>query len=172
MGNLAEKTGQEGRWVRALACLMLMGALGLTLPGEGDAVAQGAKVVEVPKFSYEVAQVYFKEPRNVSTGAGNISVREMVKVVVRGQGFRPMATGPVVWLNGIRTLRTQVAEDGTAVEAWFPESLQALDAAAAKLGKWELLYQPHEGANEVYRISPTGDPADAESRPAITNLYQ
>lgn len=161
--------------MQALAPLLLMGALGLALPGLGDAVApssfQGARVVDVPQFSYEVVEVHFKEPHNVSSGEGTIRLWEVVKVVVRGQGFRPKATGPVVWLNGIRTLRTQVAEDGTAVEAWFLESLQALEAAAANLGRWELLYQPHEGANEVYRISPTGNPADAESRPAIRYLY-
>lgn len=77
---------------------------------------------------------------------------------------------PSVWLNGIPTFRTQVAEDGTRVEAYFLESLNTLEEAAARLGRWELLYQPHQGGPEVYRVSPTGDPAAAGTPPVITRL--
>jgi len=127
-----------------------------------------APVVPAPRgFSYSLVEVRFREPRAFSSGAGMTPQREAVKVVVKGEGFRPKATGPILWLNGIPTLRTQVAEDGRMVEAYFFESFQTFEEAAARLGRWELIYQPHEGAREVYRISPTGDPALAAERPVI-----
>jgi hypothetical protein len=129
-----------------------------------------AQVVDAAKFTYEIAEVAFEQPLNLSTGAGVTSRLDLIKVVVHGEGFRPMATGPIVWLNGIPTLRTEVAEDGTSVTAYFLESLPDLHGAATQRGHWELLYQPHEGASEVYRVSPTGHAADAGREPAISQL--
>ncbi len=141
----------------------------LPLAASAESLSLGeALVVPAPGgFSYSITEVRFLEPRNISVGAGVIRRLEAVKVVVKGEGFRPKATGPILWLNGIPTLRTQVAEDGRMVEAYFFESFQTFEEAAARLGRWELIYQPHEGAREVYRISPTGDPALAAERPGI-----
>jgi hypothetical protein len=116
--------------------------------------------------------VAFAEPRYISTGAGRTRVSKMVKAVVRGSGFRPKATGPVVWLNGIATLRTQVAQGGESVEAWFVQPLEALSRAAVKAGRWELIYQPYQGTSVAYRVSPTGDPADAEIKPMIRQIAE
>ena len=118
-------------------------------------------------FSYSVVEVAFQEPRYISSGAGVISRLRAVKVLVRGKDFRPKATGPIIWLNSIPTLRTRVTEDGTAIEAYFFESFRALEEAATRLGKWELIYQSHEGTLEVCRVSPTGDPHDADRRPVV-----
>jgi hypothetical protein len=165
---------QERQEGRPLFVLLIAAILTLAPPtlaaAEGSFSLGGARVVDVPEFSYEVAEVAFDEPRNFSSGAGVIRRLELVRVVVQGRGFRPKATGPVVWLNGIPTLRTDVAEDGTRVEAYFLEPLQEIEKSAARLGRWELLYQPHEGAQEVFRISPTGDPAGAHQPPEVLRL--
>lgn len=168
-----QERNQKGRWGGIVALLALLSVMVLGLTGLSSAAGvslQGANIVDAPDFTYEVAEVRFDEPRNISTGSGSVRVTTMVMALVKGQGFRPRATGPIVWLNGIPTLRTQVAEDGASVEAWFVESLQALADGAQSLGKWQLIYQPHEGANEVYRISPTGNPLDAGSQPVIRQL--
>lgn len=130
----------------------------------------GVQVTDTPLFTYEIEEVAFPEPHNLSTGAGSARRLVLVKVTVRGHGFRPMATGPVVWLNGIPTLRTEVAEDGTTVEAYFLESLDELEGAAQGRRRWELLYQPHGGATAVQRISPTGDVGDSDQSPPIKEL--
>ena len=129
-----------------------------------------ARVVNAPaQFSYRIEQTRFSQPRNISTGAGAEQRQEIVRVIVRGQGFRPRATGPVVWLNGIATLRTQVAADGSSLQADFLESVPELEAAAARLGRWQLIVQPHEGAREALLVSPSGHPADAGTRPSVTS---
>lgn len=163
---------QKGRLGWTLASrLVLLGLLGLGLPGLSVAVDPsplgGAAIVDTPQFTYEIVEVYFEKARDISSGAGKISRSEMVKVVVQGEGFRQRATGPVLWLNGIPTPRAQVAEDGRFLEAWFLEPLQTLEEAADKLGRWELIYQPHAGALTVFRISPTGHPGNVNGRPVI-----
>ena len=158
------------RGLRAVAAQV--GIAVLVMLGSAGAWAQplslaGARVVNAPaQFSYAIEQVHFTQPRSLSTGAGAEQRHEIVRVVVRGQGFRPRATGPIVWLNGIATLRTQVAEDGASIQADFLESVPELEAAAARLGQWRVVVQPHEGAGEALLVAPAGQPAG--SRPSIT----
>jgi len=170
------KRNQKGHLGRILAPgLVLLELLGLGLPRLSVALdpptLEEATIVDTPQFTYEIVEVRFEKPRNISSGAGRISRSEMVKVVAQGEDFRQRATGPVLWLNGIPTLRTQVTEDGRSLEAWFIEPLQTLGEAADKLGRWELIYQPHAGASPVFRISPTGHPGDATERPVIKQQY-
>lgn len=170
-----EKKGQERGRKGFLVASMIAAVLVLAFPAlavwaESFSLGKARVVDAPPTFSYEVVEVSFDKPLNLSIGAKVAHRLELVKVVLRGQGFLPKATGPILWLNGIPTLRTQVTEDGTTVEAYFLDSLQVLEEAAARLGRWELLYQAHEGASEVYRISPTGDPAVADSQPTIRRL--
>lgn len=159
---------QAGIGVLSTLGLILIPLAGLAQPRLSGSVP----VVDAPQFSYRVEEVHFAKPRNISIGARVIQRAEMVRVVVKGVGFRPRATGPVVWLNGVPTLRTLVSDDGTALEAWFLESIQEFDVAAAQLGRWELMVQPHEGAGQVFRISPSGHPTDAGTRPAITPHWE
>lgn len=163
-GLLRKPGGYRGR---SFLFFGLMAALPLVASAEPLSWGEVPVVLAPQRFSYSLVEVRFREPRAISSGAGMTLQWEAVKVVVKGGGFRPKATGPIVWLNGIPTLRTQVAEDGNTVEAYFFEPLQVFEEAAARLGRWEVIYQPHEGAREVYRLSPTGDPADADRRPMI-----
>ena len=122
-----------------------------------------ANIVQAPEgFSYTISEVMYTEPRAFSIGTGVTRRLEIVQVVVKGTGFLPKATGPVIWLNGIPTLRTTVAEDGTSVEALFLETLHTIESAAARMDRWELIFQPHEGSRQVYRVSPTGFAADVD----------
>ncbi len=129
-----------------------------------------ATVLTNVRFSYSIEEVYFEKPINISVGNSVVPYVEAIKVVIKGEGFIPKATGPVIWLNGISTLRTVVAEDGACVEGYFYQPLRRLDESAEKMGRWELIYQSHEGTPEVYRISPDGDVKDIDSRPAIKKL--
>jgi hypothetical protein len=141
--------------------------------GQKDQISLGdATVAEAPSFTYEIVDVHFDEPRNFSRGAASVRVSRISKVVVKGEGFRAKATGPIVWLNGVATMRTQVSEDGRTVEAYFFESVSDIESAAKRLRGWQLIYQPHEGCDEVYRISPTGVPADAQNRPRVSRANQ
>ena len=164
-----ERQRGKSLFVLLVAAVLTLAAPALDAAG-GSFSLGGARVVDAPDFSYGVAEIAFDEPRNLSSGAGVIRRLELVRVLVRGRGFRPKATGPIVWLNGLPTLRTDVAEDGTRVEAYFLEPLQEIEKAAARLGRWELIYQPHEGAQQVFRISPTGDPAGAHQPPEVLRL--
>lgn len=129
-----------------------------------------ATVLTKAHFAYSIEEVYFEKPINISIGNSVAPYVEAIKVVIKGNGFIPKATGPVIWLNSISTLRTVVAEDGTYVEGYFYQPLRNLDESAEKMGRWELIYQSHEGTPEVYRISPTGDVKDIDSRPTIKKL--
>jgi hypothetical protein len=154
---------KEGYGLSHLSSLIVATAFLLTFIAPAlaaDSFSLGeAQVVNAPQFSAQASRVVFDEPRFFSTGAGVTKVTEIVQVIVRGEGFQPKATGPVVWLNNIPTLRTDVSEDGTRVEAYFLEPLQALREAAAREGGWQVIYQPHAGAPEVYRISLDVDPS-------------
>jgi hypothetical protein len=165
---------QQDVWGQGRGQLLLIMTFIAILPSlaRAESLSWGAaSVVQAPEgFSYSIAEIMFPEPRAFSTGAGVTRRLDVVRVVVTGIGFRPKATGPIVWLNGTPTLRTKVAEDGTEVEAYFLEPLNMLEAAASRAGRWELVYQSHEGAREVYRISPTGDPADIDRRPSVLRL--
>jgi hypothetical protein len=130
-----------------------------------------ANIVQAPDgFSYTISEVMYTEPRAFSIGTAVTRRLEIVQVVVKGTGFLPKATGPVIWLNGIPTLRTTVAEDGTSVEALFLETLHTIESAAARIDRWELIFQPHEGSRQVYRVSPTGFAADVDRQPEIRRL--
>ena len=167
MDGLRRVIARAGGSLPAFVCGLLLWA--------GAAWAQplslgSAQVVSAPaQFSYRVEEVHFSQPRNISTGAGAERRREIVRVVVQGQGFHTRATGPVVWLNGVPTIRTRVADDGSSIQAVFLESVPELDAAAARTGGWQLIVQPSEGAREVLQVSPSGDPAAARARPAVTS---
>ena len=170
MGGFSDQLRQGGRRLILLVVVSLAGGFpAMVIAGEhawGDAL-----IAPAPEgYSYTVSIVTFEPPRMFSTGAGATHFSEAIRVIVRGRGFRPKATGPVIWLNGIPTLRTRVADDGTSVEALFLEPLEAYEAAATKLGNWGLIYQPHEGAAQVYQVSPTGHPDDARIYPSIQRL--
>ena len=169
MRSLQRNVRGQGRSL--LLPVMTLVALLPSLAGAASLSWGTASVVQAPQgFSYSIAEIMFPEPRTFSVGAGVTRRLDVVQVVVRGVGFRPKATGPIIWLNGIPTLRTKVADDGTKVEAYFLEPLNTLEAAAMRKGSWELVYQSHEGARELYRISPTGDPADVGRQPHILRL--
>ena len=171
------KASRQGRWPKTyrgtLSVVAAIAAAGMWLspaastPAAGPGPVSESQVIDSPQFTYTVAQVAYDQPRNLSIGAGTARRLDVVKVIIKGEGFRPKSTGPIVWLNGIATLRTDVSEDGTTVEAYYLEPLPDLEAAAATLGRWELLYQPFECSAEAYRIYPSGDAAGADLAPYI-----
>jgi hypothetical protein len=156
--------GFGGRRLLMVAVVLVLALLAVTPAGALS--LDGVAIVDAPGFSYALDVVSFSQPRSISTGAGKTAVSQMVRVVVHGQGFRPRATGPVVWLNGVPTLRTQVSDDGTTIEAYFTQSAGELSTAADGNGAWAVIVQP-TAAGQAWRVSPTGNPADAAQRPAI-----
>jgi hypothetical protein len=119
------------------------------------------------EFSYEIAEVEFATPRELSTGAGKASLSKLVKVTIHGAGFRAGAAGPLVWLNGVATLRTEVSRDGRTIKAWFLEPIESLVQAAAQRGEWDVVYRRSTGDPQAFRIAYAGNPGARSSAPVI-----
>lgn len=126
----------RSRWLTAL----ILGALVLV-------VARGALAEPLP-VSFSIIEAGFEQPHSISVSDGPPKqYLDAVKVVVTGQGFTQRNAGPVIWLNGVPTLRVIVAEDGSSLEAYFYQPLWQVEAASG--GRWEVQFQDHERANKL-----------------------
>jgi len=140
---------------------------------EGASRLEGAAVVDAPAgFSYEVFEVTFREPRRMSVGAGVRLEHRAIKVVVRGEGLRAAATGPVLYLNGVAINRTTVSDDHrTATGYAYGVGIDAFQVTV-KGGRWELILQSNVGAPEVYRVPSAKPTSRASGRPSVTRLLE
>ena len=136
------------------------------------------KIVQAPAdFSYIVEEVYFKRPHHYKIVASKIEKALVaVKVTIYGRGFKEQATGPVVWLNRIPAHFVRISPDGDVAEAYFYRPFQDIEKGPRELRGWELVYLPHEGGGEGYRIGPKGRrgerPRDLSAMPPVRRLTE
>lgn len=132
---------------------LLPGALCAQNPPWGVVTVQP----EPLEFSYTVEQVYFKQPRTYKDVASKIETAMIaIKVTVYGRGFKDQDTGPAVWLNRVRSHAIRVSPEGDIIEAYFFHPYRDFERIARELQAWELIYTPHVGSKEIYRIGPRG----------------
>lgn len=168
-----------GRMSHVLLGAVLVSALLSIAPAPARAQNPPWGVVAVQpaaaEFSYTVEQVYFKQPRKYKEVASKVEQAIVaIKVTVYGRGFRDQDTGPVVWLNRIRSFAIRVSPNGDVIEAYFFRPWKDFERTARELHGWELNYTPHFGSGEVYRIGPRGRksnrPEDLAAPPPIRLL--
>lgn len=145
---------------------LLPGALCAQNPPWGVVTVQPAPL----EFSYTVEQVYFKQPRTYKDVASKIEKAVVaIKVTIYGRGFKDQDTGPAIWLNRVRSHGIRVSPDGRSIEAYFFRPYRDFERIARELQAWELIYTPHLGSKEIYRIGPRGrksnNPKDLAARP-------
>lgn len=143
----------------ALAAVVLVCAL--------DAAAQEVVVRDAPEgFSYTIEEVYFKHPHTYKRTAAKIEkAMTGVKVTIRGEGFREMDEGPLVWLNGTLADFSRASRDGRVIESYFYRPVRELRRERA----WELIYARTDTSPRL-RIKLNGDIrrlTDAEWRHAV-----